>query len=68
MHPLKEFYEPCSFIYMQNEQACDFLNCLPTDVMPPARIVELYVNLSTVQTYVPLHTVMFSSQLLSTEM
>jgi len=51
MHPLKEFYESSSFIYMHDEQTFDFLNCLPADVMPPARIVELYVNLSTVQKY-----------------
>jgi len=51
MHHLKEFYESSRFIYMQDEQAFDFLNCLPADVMPPARIVELFLNLSTVQTY-----------------
>jgi len=51
MHPLKEFYESSSFIYIQDKQVFDFLNCLPANVMPSARIVELYVNLSTVQTY-----------------
>jgi len=51
MHPLKEFDQSTSCIYIQDKQVFDFLNCLPADVMSPARIVEFYVNLSTVQTY-----------------
>ena len=51
MHTQKEFYEPSSFIYIEDNKSSDFMNCLPAAVMPLARIVQLYVQRSTVQTY-----------------
>jgi hypothetical protein len=50
MHPLNEFYESSSLIYIQDKQDFGILNCLPAEVMRPARIVDFYVKLSTIQT------------------